>query len=219
MTPSVDNALAGSAPIVAGFSDAPQPRAPTVSNRAANTSADTSNSLGNLQHDVPVETAALARSSAGPAGALVSSGHEVARTVTHTEDTSDGRQTATDSVQTRPNIPETLAPLRENSQDQSAERQAKTEQPTTNAQRTVSGAPQSSNSKPRPSKARAEIDRVKAKVAKDEAARVAAIAQPEDRASRPAAAVQPVQEERTRLLGIPLPTGQEIQRCLLAFQC
>jgi hypothetical protein len=69
-------------------------------------------------------------------------------------------------------------------------------------------------------KARAEINRAKVKSAQVKNARTAA-AQQKERLGNAAtsAPAAPALDERTRVFGIPIPTGREVQRCLLEFQC
>jgi hypothetical protein len=190
------NAMAGSAPSVVGFTDAQQPRDLQVENQApdAGTVTTSDNRGGDRERTVALETTpGTGTTGVPPNTAPRAPAVDVAKADTQPDHSADVAQAATRTA---------------------------AEQPSGNTRQGLSRAPQSSTSNSHPSKTRAEINRAKAKAAKDEAARVAAVTQPEYPAgAMPSAGTPPPQEERTQVLGIPLPTGEEIQRCLLAFQC
>jgi hypothetical protein len=80
----------------------------------------------------------------------------------------------------------------------------------------------SQTAKPRAATDKAEPERRKARLAESKRTRTAATqeqARP-DLTTETSAVTQPAPDgERTRLLGIPLPTGREIKECLLQFRC
>jgi hypothetical protein len=226
-TSSVGNRVPGSAPIVAHLIEAgpadstaqPVRDLPAVKRVPDGTAASAEN-LDGVMRAIPLGPEVIVSSSAGDPrreGVLAPTSPGEPRTGLqgdHTGDATPGRS-----------APAALSPRRENPVDAKVPPQGprktaalELERAGASAQQAVSRPPQPP-AKIRPS-TRAEINRSKTKSAKAERELLAVAQQAEYPASASTSvAQQPVQEERTRLLGIPLPTGRELQRCLLEFQC